>query len=382
MLADVTKRTFLEILREEQIPYDDRPSDNKVTLTEPGSEVVFRSLENPDSLRGPNLAWFGCDELSYASKDAWRVLEGRLREPKAVLLCGFGGWTPKGFNWVYDKFVSPEKPAGYEAVIASPAENRAILDKDPDFYERLKGSYDERFYRQEVLGEYLSLTSGTAYYAFERTGNCAEVGFDRRAPLCWSMDFNVNPMCSVLSQVVDGRVLVLDEIVLPDSNTHEACEEFLVRAEQYRVILRGDQFGSVKLTVHVYGDASGSSRSTAGRSDWQIVREFFGRHSDKFQAVFRVTSSNPMVRDRVNAVNAMLRNYAGKRRLLVGTRCKELVRDLERVLWRQDTSGNVLSQLDKSDPARTHISDGLGYMIDREFGLRVKGGPRTESLGV
>ncbi len=41
--------------------------------------------------------------------------------------------------------------------VAKPFENRHILDQVPDFYERLQSSYDESFYKQEVLGEYLNV---------------------------------------------------------------------------------------------------------------------------------------------------------------------------------------------------------------------------------
>ena len=46
-------------------------------------------------------------------------------------------------------------------------ENRYILDKIPDFYERLKSSYDERFFRQEVLGEYLATDRTGCIDAFD-----------------------------------------------------------------------------------------------------------------------------------------------------------------------------------------------------------------------
>jgi hypothetical protein len=43
------------------------------------------------------------------------------------------------------------------------------------------------------------------------------------------------------------------------------------------------------------------------------------------------------------------------------------------------SNGNVFSDLSKSDPMRTHLSDVLGYMIAREFSMRgdfgEKGGP-------
>jgi hypothetical protein len=86
------------------------------------------------------------------------------------------------------------------------------------------------------------------------------------------------------------------------------------------------------------------------------------------------------VKDRANCVNAMLRNQAGERRLLIDPGCKQLVQDFERVHWKADPNGNALADMDKSDHKRTHVSDALGYLITQEFGMRMKGGPRPGFL--
>jgi hypothetical protein len=83
----------------------------------------------------------------------------------------------------------------------------------------------------------------------------------------------------------------------------------------------------------------------------------------------------------VNAVNAMLCNSQGMRRLFIDPRCRRLIRDLERVVWKADGHGNVGAQLDKSDPELTHVSDALGYFAEREFGLRAPVGLRSEFIG-
>ena len=58
------------------------------------------------------------DELTYAPEAAWLRLEGRLRDPKATRLCGFAVWTPKGYDWVYQRFISEPK-AGTTVIQAS-----------------------------------------------------------------------------------------------------------------------------------------------------------------------------------------------------------------------------------------------------------------------
>jgi hypothetical protein len=117
---------------------------------------------------------------------------------------------------------------------------------------------------------------------------------------------------------------------------------------------------------------AGGRHASASRTDWQTVDDFFKHQFCKFTR--RVLSSNPPVKDRVNCVNAMLRNQAGEPRLLFDPKCKHLILDCERVHWRSDSYGNALTDIDKSDPARSHVSDALGSMIAYEFGMRGKFG--------
>src|SRR5450759_2322751 len=127
MLRDATICAFLEILGENGIPYDLNKAENVLTLKDTGSRILFRSVDEFERLRGTNLAWFGVDELTYTSEEAWQRLEGRLRDPKAGRLCGFAVWTPKGFDWVYRRFVE-NLVEGYEMTLAAPYENRYLLD--------------------------------------------------------------------------------------------------------------------------------------------------------------------------------------------------------------------------------------------------------------
>src|SRR5690606_16299117 len=45
-----------------------------------GKEIYFRSADNPDRLRGPNLGWFWMDEAGQMKDEyPWNVMIGRLR---------------------------------------------------------------------------------------------------------------------------------------------------------------------------------------------------------------------------------------------------------------------------------------------------------------
>ncbi len=348
MLRDVALTTLVQILEGNRIPYELNKAENTIVFQDTKSRILFRPVEEFDRLRGTNLAWFGLDELTYTQEEAWVVLEGRLRDPKATRLCGFATWTPKGFDWVYRRFVH-ERVEGYEVVVAEPFENRYLLERIPDFYDRLKSSYDTRFYEQEVLGKYLSLSAGLVYQAFDRAVNVADVSVDAELPLLWALDFNVDPMCSVVAQIAGETVRVVAEIVLSRASTMEACEEFQARFPRHEAGIR------------VYGDASGAHMQTTGTSDYQVIRDFF-RQAGYRDVRYRVPKANPAVRERVTLLNAKLRSAAEETHLVVDRKCRELIRDLEQVTYKPDST-----VIDKErDPRRTHLSDALGYLIWQE----------------
>jgi hypothetical protein len=263
-------------------------------------------------------------------------------------------WTPKGYDWVYERFVA-NRVEGYEVVTAAPFENRFLLDRIPDYYERLKSSYDSRFYQQEALGEYLSLNVGRVYYGFERTGNVETAEVNPGRPLLWALDFNVDPMCSVVAQIEGNGVTVLDEIVLSRASTYDACEEF-----------RG-RFGSHPSGLVVYADATGARMQTSGTTDVAILQDCL-RGGVYGEVQFRIPKSNPAVKDRVTLMNSKLETAAGARAMRIDPRCRELIKDLEQVVYKENS---LVIDKDR-DPRRTHLSDALGYLVWQECQM----GPR------
>jgi len=345
MLRDATQATLFEILEANKIAHEYNKGENILTFKDTGSRILFRAVDEFERLRGTNLAWFGLDELTYTQEAAWLRLEGRLRDPKAQRLCGFAVWTPKGYDWVHRKFLALGQKA-YATILARPYENRHLLEQVPDYYERLRNSYDERFFEQEVLGTYLSMDGARVYSSFNRDLHVQNLRADPNRPLMWALDFNVDPMSSVIVQVVGRQVLALDEIVIRHGTTYKACEAFLER------------YGMHRGGVEVYGDASGYAQQTTGTSDYDMIREYFRVHSS-LTVQYLVPRANPYVRDRVNTMNARLHSAAGEIGLVVDGKCKELIADFEQVVYKSDGF-----QIDKEkDRMRTHLSDALGYLV-------------------
>jgi hypothetical protein len=267
-------------------------------------------------------------------------------------------WTPKGFDWVYRRFIA-EPVDGYGVIQAKPFENRFLLKQVPNFYQQLQHSYDERFYEQEVLGSYVNLHAGLVYPAFDRREHVADLELNPRLPVRWALDFNYDPMCAVVAQIEGGTVKVLDEIFLRQSGTAAACEEFCAR------------YGNHPGGIHVYGDASGNKHSSATQTtDYAIIQEFFRNHHTKIS--LKSPGNNPGVRDRINLVNMKLRSAAKEVQMYVSPKCRELIKDLEQVSYKSGSD-----EIDKvREPLRTHLSDALGYLLWEECRPRGPAGLR------
>jgi Terminase large subunit, T4likevirus-type, N-terminal len=353
-------------------------SDLRIELISGGS-IALRGADNYDALRGDGLDFIVLDEYASMAPQAWsEVLRPALSDRRGRAL--FIG-TPKGFNHFYDLFQNAGSQPDWAAFQFTTEQGGNVAREELEGAAR---ELDERTYRQEFQARFENLAHGLVYYAFDRSQNVQPAGYLSQHAVCWSLDFNVNPMCSIIAQIEDQstrlerlsgrtsvRVNVIDEIVLSDSNTLEACQMFAERMQQ--------AYPGRVIDVQLYGDAAGGARSTAGKSDYQIIREFF-RTQPQYRVSYHVPRDNPAVRDRVNAVNAMLCNQQGLRRLSIDPRCRRLIRDLERVVWKADSNGNLGAQLDKSNPELTHASDALGYLLEQEFGIHPAGGWRSEFI--
>lgn len=405
MLRDATLPALLAFLTEMQLPFELNRQDMVLTLLECKSKILLRSLSDPDRLRGTNISWFGIDEATYIREASFLQLQARLRDPLAQQRVGFAVWTPKGFDWVWKRFVSSERADNYDSIRAKPFENEYL---PRDFYANLWKSYSPQFAQQEVLGEYLNIFSGRAYQQFDRDKNVwpllkpnkrlvwRDCKYTPTRPLLWALDFNINPAASVLAQTItrvtgerigvsdisggnnaDVQLNVLDELFLENRTTYEVCDEFLARIEQLR-----EAHNQERIMVYVYGDPAGVSRhSNATKTDWQIIKDFFKQHEKQMMASFRVRTAHPRVKDRVNTVNWACNSASNVRRLLVHKRCKNLITDLEQVAWKANQAGVMLPELDQDkDPMRTHITDALGYLIEREWPMRPTAGLQPGSI--
>ena len=322
-LRNSTLAAMFSVLQEASVAFS--YNQNKGMLEFAGGKVLCASMENYNAHRGIEISTFWLDEVRDLRKEAFDMIMGRLRGKGAKQLQGRLTTSPNGFDWLYDYF----HPNGelntieFDMIQAKSQDNRHLPE---GYIETLRAQYGESLYKQEVLGEFINITSGKVYYSFNREKNAIAV---KKLPgtIYVGCDFNIDPLCAVIIQFVNGEIHVLDEIFLRDSNTYELAHNL-------------NKLGLSGATI--IPDSTGKNRKTSGKSDFIILEE----------AGFRIQSvRNPLVFDRVNNVNRLLEQG----RIKINPSCKKLVNDLEKVSWK----GRELDQ--RTDPLLTHISDALGY---------------------
>jgi len=151
MLRDATLRTFLDLARHLHLFRALNRSELIVTLLH-GAEVLFRSADDPERLRGPNLSGIWLDEASLMAREAYDVAIGRLREG------GERGWltatfTPKGrSHWTYDVF---GRGAPDTALIKCRTRDNPFAP--PGFSEQIAQQYGGLLALQELEGEFVDV---------------------------------------------------------------------------------------------------------------------------------------------------------------------------------------------------------------------------------
>lgn len=324
-LRQSTLTAVFTVLQDLEIPYSYNQSSGILDFA--GGRVLCKSMENFNALRGIEVGSFIVDEARDLKQEAWDMLMGRLRCKKTKRLEGRLVSSPAGYNWIFDYF----HPNGelntpdFGLIQATSMSNKHLPD---GYIAAMKEQYSDTFYQQEVLGQFVNLTAGKVYYAFSRNNNVQETRRMNGSTFIF-LDFNVNPLTGVVAQFRDNCIHVIDEFFLENSDTFKLCKEAIDRG------YRG---------ATVIPDSTGRNRKTSGESDFAILEQF----GFTIQSV-----ANPLVIDRVNAVNRALMNGTIK----VNPECKKLINDLEKVTWKNEKI------FPGHDGMLGHITDALGYGV-------------------
>lgn len=304
------------------------------------SIISLKGADNADSLRGVGLDYIIMDEFADIEPEAWfEVIRPTLADRQGGAL--FIG-TPKGVgNWAHDLFQMPmEYPDTWASWQFTTLDGGRVPLEE---IEQARRDLDERTFRQEFLASFETF-AGRIYYSFDRRENVIDVKDYQTDVIYVGCDFNVDPMSAVIAVRHGDNLVVIDEIRIYGSDTHELVDELKSRYP--------------KSKIWIYPDPAGHQRKTSagGKTDITILQNA--------GFVVKAPRSHTPVRDRINAVNSRLCDGQGTRHLFLSSKCKHTIEGLERHSYKEGTS-----QPDK-DSGYDHMMDALGYMVDFMFPIR------------
>ena len=318
--------TLKEIFRRSDIDFTFNQNKGEFRIHNWDGLIWIGSGDKPDSLRGPNLAWAGIDEPFIQKREVFEQMTARVRHPGATQSEIFLTGTPEELNWGYQLVNDSKLDIG--TVNASTLDNPHLPQ---DYKDSLLAAYSQEQIDAYVYGKFVNLTQGRVYKDFSRDKHVM-----KRETEGWEIaagqDYNVDANTVCIFAYTSKEIAVFDEIRLKNSGTYDMAEAL---KEKYP-------------GIKVMPDSTGSARKTSSsQSDHDIMR----------QAGFQVLAprKNPPVRDRVNAVNRLLREER-----ITFTNCPNLIMDMERNVWRN-------GDIDKRDPEQSHASDAIGYAINWLF---------------
>jgi len=302
-----------------------------------GSQISLRGADNENSLRGVGLDFLVMDEFADIKEHAWyEVLRPTLSDKNgSALFCG----TPRGYgNWSYNLFSKEDD--NWASFQFTTLEGGQVSANE---IEQAKADLDERTFQQEYMASFVNY-AGQIYYNFDRKENVIDKYEPKTAEIHIGIDFNVDPMSAVITEIQGNNIYIYDEIILYSSNTDELVQEIKSRYSGKHIFC--------------YPDPASKQRKTSagGVTDLAILKN----------AGFnmRVRNAHPLIRDRINAVNTKLKNANGKRTLFIAKNCKNMVKSIERQIYKENSS------VPDKDNNYDHMNDALGYLVEYLFPVR------------
>lgn len=345
------------------VHYDYNVSKGLLTFFN-GSEILFRHLEEPNKLKSLNLGFVEIEEMSEVPEGTFKMLLSRLRQKNIwgdeFQYRMFGHTNPEqNKGYIYKYFVE-QKHDNYRFIQAPTTQNIYL----PEHYvEEMRNAYDAEYFRINVMGEFGDYSSGLVVKNFTQD-NIKEINYQQDMPLHLTWDFNVDPMSCILAHKTDNAVYYFDEFVLENASTRSTIEAVLEKYNNHRG------------QIIINGDASGDYRSTQSEcTNYITIRNAIKNKYPNTPILMHLRPSNPPIKARIAAFNAMVFNENKQRRLFIDPKCKRLLYNMHNLKYKIGTEVidvPTYSQI-KTDTTLKFLShpfDAASYLVEYYFQLR------------
>ena len=328
------------------VDYDFRVSPQpEYTLKLPTGNVklLCQSAENWQRVRGQNISYVLWDEADTSpvetAQKAGEMFLARMRVGQVNQLALAS--TPEGFRYCYRTFVEHDGP-----------DKRLIRVKTKDnphlpegFIESLQRNYPAQLINAYLEGHFVNMASCSLYPEFDRSLNYTDTEPDPLDTIYVGIDINVGN-CVTQHLVRRG-----DEFHFFHEAIYRDTQQIAAGLKE----LYPQHFQAGQLVL--IPDAASKQRSTAAaqESDLGILKKAGHKVSPQ--------QSNPLVQDRINAVNVLVES----RKVKVGNGCKNLIRTFEQHAYddkgKPEKGGVGMDDL-------SHSGDAAGYALYRLAAIR------------
>lgn len=326
-----------------------RPMESELKIYMPnGTEIHVLGLDQPQRLEG--IPWDGGIIDEIADVKATALQENIMpalntvdpTRPSYRAWCWFIG-VPDGLNHYYE-MAELARLAQHPDYRLFHWTSEEILPAD--VIEAARQTMSPKQFRQEYCASFETAT-GRIYEDYSDKNTCREE-IAKHEALHWTHDQNFTPLSSAVAVVRQGIPCFLDEIVLESAVSKQSALEFV---EKYK-----DHDNKM---VYIYGDPSGRAGEKHGhKSDYNDIEDVLRLNHWKFER--RVRPAHPAIKDRQNAVRAMIFNAKGQIRLYVNpAKAKYCHKGLSTVQLKVGSS----FQEDQKNQYQ-HITTAIGYFVD------------------
>ena len=313
-----------------------------------GTKIELRSSDNYDSIRGISCDFAVLDECAFMDKRVWsEVIRPTLSDKGGHALFIS---TPQGINnWFYDLFQEAKILDDWSSHQYTTIQGGQV---SADEIEAAKRDLSEITFKQEYCASFE--TSGNLiYYAFDPAENVLPYKGDIPPLLHVGLDMNVSKMCAPIAVKTASGLIVIDELVLENTNTDEMSQALKERYPGSRFIVMPDPAGSARKT------------SAGNKTDHTILQQW--------GFTVKTRRGHPAVKDRINVVNRLLCNANRERNLFIDPKCKTTIEALMKHEYKPGTQIPSKDAVDGYDGP----NDSLGYMCEYLYPLRKDYEPRT-----
>jgi hypothetical protein len=368
---------LLEYIKSEKkallIPFDESGKPNKRLVGKQGlgaAEILFRSLDQPNWMRGLELSWFGIDEGRHVDGSAWDILYGRLRQ-KGYAHRGFVASTPNGYDWMWSKFHpdSPHRIKDSAWYNAATFDNRANLP--PEYIDSLVATYKGRFLRQEVYGEFVGAIEGSVYFEWDPSKHVRkDLKYRADLPLYSFWDFGMGDLGVVVFAQVEWKperpegatrdvmvpyIYILDALEAKDRTSQDWVYEFK------RFISLKYNLTPEQMAGNICDPAGEQRNISTGKS---IIEDLY-QHGLKV---------SPAPRRHIDYGVRLINNLLAADRILVSSDAERVIMAFSSYHWPTDSSGFRTGSQPVHDWS-SHFMDAVRYGITSLVGFRPRPAP-------